>query len=132
MHQWLDIFYQITFNRFTIDCISSIAFGFNCDSLHQPENEFLKYGKISNDLGRTFIILSFFVPQLAGLLPIPEKRKNVSLFFYDLFEKMVSYRRRENIVRNDFLNMLMQLMDNGKIEEDEDVPSKSNSSKKSE
>ncbi|XP_001607043.2 cytochrome P450 6a2 [Nasonia vitripennis] len=114
-------------NRFTIDCISSIAFGFNCDSLHQPDNEFLKYGKISNDLGRVFLIFSFFVPRLVSLFPIPEKRKKVSEFFYDLFEKMVSHRRKDKTVRNDFLNMLMQLMDHGKVEEDDDAPSKSNS-----
>lgn len=44
----------------------------------------------------------------------------VRAFFVDLFEKMVADRRSKKIVRNDFLNLLMQLMDRGSVENDDD------------
>ena len=117
--------------RYTIDCISSIAFGFNCDSLRNPDSDFLKYGKISNFIGRNFIILSFYIPQLSLFYPIPKERKDVGKFFANLFQKMVSYRRENKTVRNDFMQLLMQLMDDGKVQEDNDGQPKPHAKTKS-
>ncbi|KAL7295548.1 hypothetical protein TKK_0011189 [Trichogramma kaykai] len=109
--------------RFTIDCISSIAFGFNADSLHEPDSEFLKNGQISNSFGRIFLLISFFNTELAPLYPLPKDRKQVETFFVDLYEKMVSHRKQNNIKRPDFLNMIMQLVDYGTIQEDSESKS---------
>lgn len=110
--------FQLFSLRFTLDCISSIAFGFNCNSLQNPENDFSRHGKISTDFGRIFVLLTFYVPGLIKFYPIPEKRKKVQAFFVDLFNKMVAYRRTEKVARNDFLNLLMQLMDYGEVKKD--------------
>ncbi|XP_001606687.2 probable cytochrome P450 6a13 [Nasonia vitripennis] len=104
-------------SRFTMDCISSIVLGFNVNSLQNPEHEFRKYGKIVNDFGKVFVLLSFYVPDMIDFYSfIPKKRKKVHAFFVYLFQKTVAYRRAKKIVRNDFLNMLMQLMDRGYVE----------------
>ncbi|KAJ8682797.1 hypothetical protein QAD02_018589 [Eretmocerus hayati] len=108
-------------SRFTIDCISSIAFGFNCNSLRDPDNEFHRYGSISSDFGKLFVLLSFYIPSLIRFLPVPEKRKKVQHFFTGLFKKMVECRKNGRVTRNDFLNLLMQLMDHGRILENEGV-----------
>jgi cytochrome P450 family 9 len=39
-----------TFTRFTNDVIASTAFGVECDSLGQPENEFYMMGRVTTDL----------------------------------------------------------------------------------
>ncbi|XP_058800198.1 cytochrome P450 6a2-like [Phymastichus coffea] len=115
--------------RFTIDCISSIAYGFNCDSLHNTDTPFLKYGKMSNYVGRVFILFSFFIPQLIKFVPVPEKRRELEKFFTQIFIDMVEHRRKEKVSRNDFLNMLIELIDYGKILEDETSEKKCHLSK---
>lgn len=105
-----------------MDCISSIAFGCNCNSLQEPENEFRS--QISGDFGPIFVLLSFYVPSLMRFYRVPGKRKNVETFFEDLFNKMVSLRRAEKITRNDFLSSLLQLMDKGEIDRDDGLSSK--------
>lgn len=106
-------------SRFTTDFISSIAFGYNCNSLKYPKNEFRKHGKISNDFGKMFVLLSFYAPGLLKYFPVPSKRRKVERFFIDLFRKMVNHRKRDSVTRNDFLNLLIQLMDRGKLDDDE-------------
>lgn len=50
-------------------------------------------------------------------MPLPESRKIVGKFFVQLFNDMITSRRENPVARNDFLQMLIQLMDTGKIED---------------
>ncbi|XP_058788782.1 uncharacterized protein LOC131662839 [Phymastichus coffea] len=105
--------------RYTTDSISSIAFGFNCKSLEDPDNEFKRYGAMVFDQNPIRNALGAFAPIVLDILQIPLIRKQVIHFFTTTFQDMVKYRRQNNIVRKDFFDLLMQLMDKGKLDEDE-------------
>lgn len=60
-----------------------------------------------------------FSPIILDILRIPLLSIDVIKFFTTTFQNMVKYRRENNIVRKDFLNLLMQLLDKGVLEDDE-------------
>lgn len=74
---------------------------------------------MSNYVGRVFILFSFFIPQLIKFVPVPGKRRDLERFFTQIFIDMVERRREEKILRNDFLNMVIELIDHGEIREDD-------------
>lgn len=45
--------------------------------------------------------------------------KSVAHFFLNLFKNSIEQRRKDNIVKKDFLNLLIQLLDHGEVEEDD-------------
>jgi len=107
--------------RFTIDVIASFAFGINCNTVTNPSSEFRKMGKRVNDQSvgkylrrmlRTFSssVLKFFHVRLH-----PDE---VSNFFMGLVKDMIDYREKNNVVRNDLIQLLIQLKNKGKIEDD--------------
>ena len=69
--------------------------------------------------------LGAFAPIVLDILRIPLIRREVINFFITTFKEMVNQRRQNNINRKDFLNLLMQLMDKGMVEEDEKSRNKS-------
>lgn len=51
---------------------------------------------------------------------IPAFDRNVTSYFMNVFRENVEYRQSHNIVRRDFMNLLMQLMERGYVEPDDD------------
>ncbi|XP_048513690.1 cytochrome P450 6a2-like [Athalia rosae] len=105
---------------FSNDVIASTAFGIQCDSLNNPDADFRARGR------RIFVprpiqnALCILVPSLANLLKIPLVDEDIKNFFTDAFKDTVKYRTENKIVRKDFLNLIMQLMNTGHLEEDDD------------
>lgn len=60
-----------------------------------------------------------FSPSTLTFLRIPIIDKAVFNFFIKTFSDMVEYRKREKIVRNDFLHLLIQLIEKGQIDDTE-------------
>lgn len=106
--------------RYTTDTIASIAFGFNCNSLKYPDHDFRRYGNMVNDINPIKNALTLFAPFIMDWFNISFTPKPVENFFSTTFSDMVNYRRSENVRRNDFLSMLIQLMDNGQISDDKE------------
>jgi cytochrome P450 family 9 len=71
------------FDRFALDVIAACAFGVQCDSLKDPESEFVKIAGSFNDVSRLNRIINFFVillvPQIANFLPLSFFNKQVSV-----------------------------------------------------
>lgn len=108
--------------RFTTDIIGSCAFGLECNSLKNPDAEFRKMGRRIFELSaweaaKTFIGLSF--PSFARLIRIRMFDENASNFFMDAVKHTIDYRERNNMKRNDFLQLLIQLKNQGRLEDDE-------------
>lgn len=105
-------------SRYTNDTIASIAFGFNCNSLEDPDNEFKKIASKVFDQSPLKNALGFFAPFILDLLKIPFSDQAVIDFFTKNFAEMIKYRQQNSVVRKDFMNLLMQLIEKGKLDDD--------------
>lgn len=98
--------------RFTTDVIGSAAFGIECNSLNDPNTIFRQMGKKIFDTPKLSLfertIVTLFMP-LARLLNISMHHKDVTDFFLTLVRDTVDYREKNNINRNDFMDLLIKL-----------------------
>ncbi|XP_076237258.1 putative cytochrome P450 6a13 [Calliopsis andreniformis] len=109
------------FARYSTDIIMSVAFGITCDSLNHPNNEFRYWGKKVFEPKHFWNALMLWAPQVLDLLSLPYNERDLTSFFMNMFEDTVKYRESKNIVRKDFLNLLMQLMKDGYVDADDNT-----------
>jgi len=115
--------------RFTTDVIGSCAFGLNCNSFTDPNSEFRKMGKrvfessIGSNLRRRMRTFPPFLLKLLTLFHVRVHPQELINFFMGAVKDVIGYRERNNVVRNDFMQLLIQLKNKGKIEDDEDIKS---------
>jgi cytochrome P450 family 6 len=100
-------------SKFTLTLISSIAFGVNNDSINNPNNIFrmttlkvLEPKYISN----MRIMMAFFMPQLSKGLKLRFFEKDVEDFYSQIVRTTIQHRKRNQVNRNDFLELLTQTM----------------------
>lgn len=97
---------------FTTDIIGSCAFGLECNSFKEPDSPFRYYGKrifVATKLQALRGTFSFNFPNAARFLGFRTLSKDITDFFFDVVEKAVTYREKNNIVRKDFLQLLIDL-----------------------
>ncbi|KAE8752540.1 Cytochrome P450 CYP6 [Frankliniella occidentalis] len=99
-------------SRYAVDVIGSVAFGIECNSLRDKDNEFIS---MSRKLGRTsavgfvrFILIGIH-PKLGALLPLKWMFSDTHRFFLNLMKETVEYREQHDVERNDFVQLMMQL-----------------------
>ncbi|XP_055378932.1 cytochrome P450 6A1-like [Condylostylus longicornis] len=100
------------FSRFTTDVIGTCAFGIECNSLKDPNGEFRRYGRKIIEEPRHGVLMRLFAtffPNLCRKLHIKSERDDVSEFFITALEKTIEYREKNNVKRNDFLDMMIEL-----------------------
>jgi len=107
--------------RYTTDVIGSCAFGTECNSLREPQAEFRQVGRRifrnSNRSIRWRIFKMTYLSSLAKLgLPVRIFHPDITKFFNRIVRETVELRERENIRRNDFMDLLLDLrrQENGK------------------
>lgn len=106
---------------YTTNVISSVAFGLDVDCLVNPKSEFRKYGHMFFDPTFKNIIrsnLAIMNPALAQFLRLRFTDKEVNDFFVETVRHNLEYREKNNISRKDFFQMLIQLRNTGKIQDD--------------
>lgn len=97
---------------FTTDNISNVAFGLESNSLENSNSEFRKYGKKILDLDALGFFKLFFTnsfPQLSRRLHLTANKRSVIDFFFNTFKQSMQHREQNNIVRKDFLQILLDL-----------------------
>ncbi|CAG2059928.1 unnamed protein product [Timema podura] len=107
--------------NFTTDVIGSCAFGLQINSMKESDSEFRRMGnKIFKPNHRTSIVrsISLFFRPIFWILKPAAMSQEVNDFFIDLFKDSMSYREKNKVVRNDFLQLLIQLKNKGKVDED--------------
>ncbi|EAT47609.1 AAEL001312-PA [Aedes aegypti] len=117
------------FQKLGNDIITSISFGVEIDSVHNPNNEFFKRGKQLAATGG-FQGLKFFfslvVPdsvfKLFGIRFLP---KEAADFYVDVVSKTIKHREEYKIVRPDFIHLFVQARKNELKEETADDELKS-------
>ena len=107
--------------RYSTDIISSCAFGIQCNCLKNPDAEFRQWGrKIFAPSLRNAIIpfIASTVPSLLKVLKVHLVDPSISKYFLSVIEETVNCRERNNIKRNDFMHLLIQIKNKVKVDED--------------
>ncbi|XP_064212050.1 cytochrome P450 monooxygenase isoform X1 [Tribolium castaneum] len=110
--------------RFTTDIIGSCAFGIECNSLKNPNDEFTQYLKLFFVEGfwqNLNGIITFVAPELAKKLNMKVVNPVLSNFFMKVVEDTVNMRERNNIYRKDFMHLLLQLKNRGELVDDDSI-----------
>lgn len=98
--------------RYTADVIGTTAFGIECNSLKDPNAEFINMARCVNSKPRhsaQFIYWITSFPNLARKLGIKILRDEISTFFMNILKETVDYRETNNVRRNDFMDILIRL-----------------------
>ncbi|GJQ77162.1 Cyp6a9 [Trypoxylus dichotomus] len=97
---------------FTTNVIGSCAFGLDCNCFENPNNDFRTHTKNFFDGGidrvaRNFVTLSF--PELCRRLGVIVFPKQVTKFYMDVVRNVVDYREANDVKRNDFVQLLLNI-----------------------
>ncbi|XP_034178696.2 cytochrome P450 6A1-like isoform X1 [Osmia lignaria lignaria] len=101
--------------RFTTDVIGSCAFGISMNALSDEESEFRRMGKqIFKSNLATMLKGSFkeAMPELYNTLGFVLPHTEMTKFLTTIVSETIKYRKEHNIVRPDFINLLIDLKDN--------------------
>lgn len=107
-------------SRFTTDVIGNCAFGIECNSLKEPENN--AYRLVNETVFKRShwkISLLHFAqnfPELARKLGVKSTTKEINSFYMNLVQGALENRKRDSQPRNDFMNILLQMHENPKTE----------------
>lgn len=114
-----DIDVREAMGLFSMDIIGSAAFGINPNVLRNPDSEFRVKGKALNDptLKNLIRIWFFFAfPKLSKRFGFSFQPKSVTNYFCGIIRNAIDYRKQNDIQRNDFIQMMLQLKEKGNIE----------------
>lgn len=102
-------------SRFTTDVIGTCAFGIECNSLKNPSAEFKEMGqkvfKFKHSKLVEVLVTGF--KDLARRLHVKPLLDDVSAFFRNVVRETVEYREKNNVHRNDFMDILIKLKNEG-------------------
>ncbi|KAL7026335.1 hypothetical protein ACKWTF_013868 [Chironomus riparius] len=101
---------------FTTEVIANVAFGLDIKCLGHPENEFRKIAKYIFDPPpwvnfKNFMIFS--VPKIAKFFNMTLNPQFVTDFFMNTVRDNMEYREKNNIRRNDFFQLLLDIKNSG-------------------
>lgn len=109
------------FRRYTTDMIGSCVFGIESKSLEDSENIFNKIGrKFFNEprLGGFKLFLAAAFANFFRKLGIKMVQDEVSEFYTDIVKQTIKDREKTNILRNDLMNLMLQLKNKGRLDDD--------------
>lgn len=102
--------------RYTTNCIAAIGLGMNVDTINDPENPFRVCGRnltkpsLWNTIKR---ILLLSAPKLMIMLRVKFFGAEVENFLTSMVKRNLEFREKNNIVRKDFFQLLIQLRNGG-------------------
>ncbi|KMQ92390.1 cytochrome p450 9e2 [Lasius niger] len=100
------------FTKYTNDLFATCAFGIKINSMKDPTNKFLAYGKEATNFFETRPIKFFFLrtfPTLGRILNVKVIDSHVSDFFKDIIRTTIATRDAENISRPDMIQLMMDI-----------------------
>lgn len=99
-------------SKFTTDVIGSCAFGMQFNSLKDPDSEFRRVGReiFKNTFrGLVRLILTSINPIIPRILNFKIMPPEMEQFYINFIRDTVQYREQNNINRNDFVQLLMEI-----------------------
>ncbi|XP_037903307.1 probable cytochrome P450 6a18 [Hermetia illucens] len=108
---------------FTTDVIGTCAFGVECNSLKDPNAVFREYGRkiFQPSKLRALTVVLFRIPKLAAALRLSIFSKEITNFFLGIVNQTIEHREKNNIKRNDFMDLLIGLKNNDTLDEEKKV-----------
>ncbi|XP_055529185.1 probable cytochrome P450 9f2 [Wyeomyia smithii] len=101
------------FSRFANDVVATVAFGMEMDSVQNRDNEFYLMGKKLVDFSSITILFKFFImqfiPSLANKLKFDLFDAKATEYFKSIIVGNMARRQAQGIVRNDMIQMLMEV-----------------------
>lgn len=97
--------------------IGSCAFGIECNTFEDPNNSFAYYGQrifFREKLKQLVVMFAESFPNAGKALHITTTQPDVEKFFKDIVRKTVEYRETNNITRNDFMQMMIEIKNSEK------------------
>ncbi|XP_049815604.1 cytochrome P450 6k1-like [Schistocerca nitens] len=107
--------------RYATDIIASVAFGIEVNCQRNPDEAFRQWGRkiFQNSLTRTIqSILNAVNPRMTKLIRLVRGESEVSKYFRKMVNDTVAYREENNVARNDFMHLLIQLKNKGCVDSD--------------
>ncbi|XP_060800329.1 cytochrome P450 6a2 [Amyelois transitella] len=98
--------------RYTTDVIGSCAFGFNPESLKDPDSPFLIMAGKMFRADRATILKRYcrtFFPRLFKFLNLRTYSSDVETFFTGIIEQVLTERRKTGAHRHDFLQLMLNV-----------------------
>lgn len=96
--------------RFTTDVIGSVAFGLVCNSLDESQTEFrLKGDKAFYTINPLAETIASLYPKFFNKLGYKVFTKELIDFYSRIVRETVEYREKNQVKRNDFLDLLIEL-----------------------
>lgn len=108
--------------RYTADVIGSCGFGLECNALKDEKSEMLKVADFFNFKDKKAQLVFFFTssfPNLSKRLGVKITPEYVSEFFMKVIKDTYEFREQNDIKRNDFMSLLMQIKKYGKLKDEE-------------
>lgn len=108
-------------SRFTADVIGSCGFGLECNALKDEKSEMLKMGEFFDIRDLKVRINFFFVnvfPNFAKRFRMKLTPEFIHEFFMRVIKQTYDYRQNNDVNRNDFMSLLMQIQKYGKLKDD--------------
>lgn len=112
--------------RFTTDVVGACAFGIECNSLKNPNAEFRHFSRLELEHprhGAVFTLLLNEFQSLGRKLHVKSIRDDVSTFFMTAIHDTIEYREKNNVNRNDFIDLLMKLKNQKAIDNEQSITS---------
>ena len=109
--------------KFTTDVVGSTAFGIEINSLGGEGKEMFGIVKKLLEVfsGKNAgLLFKMTFQNLSRMLRLPLLPREVSSYFMSLLKQTVEYREKNNVNRNDFLQLLLQLKNKGYLEGEKD------------
>lgn len=108
--------------RFTADVIGSCGIGLECNAMKDENSEILRMQEFFDIRDSKTKFNFFFVnifPNLAKKLRMSVTPKFINDFFMRVIKQTYDYRQNNEVNRNDFFALLMQIQKYGKLKDDE-------------
>lgn len=107
--------------RFSTNIISSVAFGIDNDCINEPDHIFRRMGakffanNFKNSVRAFFL---FFGNKMFHKLRMKTVDDDVEDFIFSIVKQTIEHREKENLTRNDFMQLLIQLKNQGYVSAD--------------
>lgn len=109
-------------SRYTINVIASVGFGIDADAITDPNSKFIECGHAifrSTIFNAIRFFLFFFAPKLMTLFRMKLVDSDVEKFIMSVVKENLEYREKNNVVRKDYFQLLIQLRNTGSVQLDD-------------